>query len=563
MPNSLISFFIEALLRRVVFIGFITVLSPNGFFGACAGVIETDSSIVGSVSDHLSARTIPKAQVRVRHLRGKTIQTVTADERGKFEICGVPRGAYALIASAVGYSSSDNIGSSIINLFISEERTVFKAELTLMPLLEIRGLVSSPEGVPLAKIRVDALLKISNQGPVFWTKVWSGSSQSDGSFVAEKLLPGQYLFATFGAASTKNEGVIQAGFNFYPSGGPVAALTVDLLDTRPRRLKIEHPPQAGVCHSINISIKSDFSPAEKTFFVLRVTSPLNGESIDIAERIISDGARSFSICGLPSGVYAFELTGTIGRNVIVSGAETTSLSAEKSSEIEVLASVGPPMKVSLVGLKLPDSPPLECLSKITVSLTPIDRRHFIGEKSEMLLTQDCTATFPSVLSGRYRVEVIPLTPKYYVNRIDSEDYESMDNTITVGPILLRDGLVIEVKQGVGEISGVISNRKDTKDMRPLILLAFKHNEDGSLCDRCLSSFSVVADEKFETPSLAAASYSVVVIKELPSSPLDYSNLLSQVSPSLTSAVVKSGQTQHLSVKYVDVDQRLLIRRGTW
>jgi hypothetical protein len=155
--------------------------------------------------------------------------------------------------------------------------------------------------------------------------------------------------------------------------------------------------------------------------------------------------------------------------------------------------------------------------------------------------------------------VIPLPEGYYIKNIESDDYDSTDHYIEVGTSARRDGVKIEIKEGTGRLVTSISNREEIKDLRPLAVLVFKHNDDGSLCATCVTASAVVADETFEISTLAAGTYSLVVVKELPASPAGYSNLISQVSRSLTSATVIAGQQRQVSVKYIEIDQRLLSR----
>ncbi|MCA2971182.1 MAG: carboxypeptidase regulatory-like domain-containing protein [Brevundimonas sp.] len=511
------------------------------------------------VTDHLSNRPLPRASVRIRHLRGKVVNSTTTDDQGQFEFCSLARGPYSLTASAAGFSSVDGIAASIVTILVSKAPSVVKADLTLFPLLEVAGTVLSPEGAPLANIVVDALIRIENQGPVMWRKVWSGATRPDGSFRAEKLLPGKYLFTTSEKSGRGGAETIQAGVNFYPAGGGSTALPVEVVDTQPRSIRIEHPPQSDTCHTINVTLSADVPSRDEVSLVLTVTALLHKGKVDIADRIISGGGRRLSVCGLPSGTYGFEVSGTAGTSLLVSASDTVTVSREKATVINLAAVVNAPLRISVVAPVQPSSAPFDCASKRTVVLTPVDRRSRPGEKSEIQLSKDCTALFPSVLAGTYQVLVIPLPEGYYIKNIESDDYDSTDHYIEVGTSARRDGVKIEIKEGTGRLVTSISNREEIKDLRPLAVLVFKHNDDGSLCATCVTASAVVADETFEISTLAAGTYSLVVVKELPASPAGYSNLISQVSRSLTSATVIAGQQRQVSVKYIEIDQRLLSR----
>ena len=535
----------------------ITLLSAQ-----CKDTITQRDILKGIVTDYFSHKPIPNATIRLRELKGARSYALVSGQDGRFENCAVDAGAYSVSASAPGYSSVDGIGDHTLNIVLPSVNTTLDLKLQLLPLLELSGNVVSDNGDAASGHQVEALRKVINDGPDNWVSVGLSTSDSDGRFRIGGLVAGDYLVRSTSPKALTTHPSWSMDHSYYPSGPIEAAVVIAVKDDAAKDLTIVHRPNETPCHVLKLDAASSIRIGTKGTWRVSVARRFEQATVTLGSRQIESSVEEIRFCGLSPGDYTVDAAGFDGDKGLVTGTVTASLPKIKSTSVTLPLSVAPPLHIRLISQATGAVDGSACDSgRVLVTLSPLDRRLKLGEVTERKLLPNCTASFPSVPDGRYRVEVLRLPRDLFVEAVTSDDFENSDKDVTIGAASRRDGLTITLKSGSTKIVGKIANRADITDYRPLTLLAFKHHEDGSLCRTCILESVIAADQFFVLDSIPPGSYSLVAIHELPSNVTTYSTLFSYIGGHLTKSSGAPGVHSEVAIKYVGLPGDGLPRIG--
>lgn len=379
-------------------------------------------TITGTVIDAVTGVSIRHALVQVTGVAAPASVLTGAD--GRFEVQNVREGQVFLFAQKPGYFDSRSLsgayagpGDSLVR--VGTGKNDFR--LTLYPAARIVGRVTDADGEPVENIQVQVLGEQIVQGRKQWQPRNGASTDDDGVYRIDELVPGRYKVFVNGhlvpGASWNAPAEVTAPA-YYPDGrdlasGQLLEVGVGRESRADFRLHAErgfrvygsfsgYPDKAGV------GITFENSSGQNVMFP--------GLSFDPAKGL-------FSVQAVPAGTWTLVLTSNDGQGngfearqeVVVSDADVMGLQVA----LHPLATI--PVKVN--------RPPGASETPVQAALASVEPFQY---RMYGILQQGTppVASFPSVAPGKYRLQV----PTAGSECLESATYGSVD--------LTRDYLVV-------------------------------------------------------------------------------------------------------------------------
>jgi len=155
-------------------------------------------TVTGTVTNAVSGEPVRRALVRLI-APGRNMSALTGAD-GRFEIEDVPEGTVNLVAQKPGFFDSGSMNAGQwrqpdVGFKITANNDDFR--LKLFPAAKIIGRITDQDGEGIEEVSVEILSEQINNGRKQWQPRNMSSTDDDGSYRIDDLLPGRYIaFAT-------------------------------------------------------------------------------------------------------------------------------------------------------------------------------------------------------------------------------------------------------------------------------------------------------------------------------------------------------------------------------
>jgi hypothetical protein len=353
-------------------------------------------TVTGTVIDAGSGVPIRHALVQVNGLVPASVLT-GAD--GRFQVENVPEGHVFLFAQKPGYFDSRALsggdtgpGDSLVTVSTGEN----DFRLTLYPAARIVGRVTDADGEPVENIQVQVLGEQIVQGRKQWQPRNGASTDDDGAYRIDGLVPGRYKVFINGhllPASSWNAPPEVTAPAYYPDARDLAS--GQLLEVgvgREFRADFRLHAERGFRVAGSFSGYPDKAGAGISF------ENSSGQYVMFPGFGFDPGKGLFSVQGVPAGIWTLVLTSNDGQGsgfearqeVVVSDADVTDLQVN----LHPLASI--PVKVN--------GPPGFAETVVQASLVSVEPFGYRMYGKQEQGTPP-VASFVGVAPGKYRLDV--------------------------------------------------------------------------------------------------------------------------------------------------------------
>lgn len=397
-------------------------------------------TVTGSVVNALSGVPIRHALVM---LSGVSPASVLTGADGRFQIENFPEGPTHIFAQKPGFFDASAVnqgfGSSSEGMVtVGADKNDFK--VTLFPAARIVGRIIDSEGEAAENIMLQVLGEQFIQGRKMIMPQNSASTDDDGNYRVDGLLPGRYRLLANGhvlPAAAWNAPPEVTAPTYYPDGRDLAsAQAIELKPGQETRADFRLHSERG------FRISGTFSGNSEKMGVGFSFENASGQSVNFGAVNMDPAKGRWTVEGVPSGTWSVVLSANDGQTnsyearqeIVVDGADVTDL----QFVLHPLATI--PIQVThAASANQPAADPAvvdNALNASLVSTDPFQYRMY-GKQAQ---GTPPVISFANVAPGRYKLSVFPFGSEC----LESASYGSVD--------LLRDYLVV----GSGEESQPIS-----------------------------------------------------------------------------------------------------------
>ena len=423
---------------------------------------EDQCSVEGIVLNARTRAPLAKAQVRLLKLDGPAAGPGSAatDASGRFKLSGVAPGQYRALASRSGFVRQVfGSGSAFPSLTLAPGQALAGLTLELSPAAVIAGRVVDEDGEPLANVRLQAFRCPSSQGSRQFLPVGRSVSTDDqGGYRLFDLDHGRYyVSAAYSPPSGPTAGVPSAGpaevgvtLAFYPgTADPAQAIPIQLR-AGDERLGVDFrlaPPHI-------VRVRGRLVPApERPQEVVLALAPLAGGAAGMfasgpqpSGHIDASGAFEFR--GVTSGFYALTAAGDRLRGHLLVEAASDNIDG---LELALKPAVELKGRVRFDG----DSHPNLDLTKLTVTLTPVQAIFGPSGPRNSALDAGGFFRFPNVFEGDYLVRIGAPGDDTYLRAVNYGGADASGKPLTVGEAPGTLELVLGVDGG--QVQGTVTD----------------------------------------------------------------------------------------------------------
>ncbi len=415
----------------------------------CAGALSAQTvTVTGSVTNAITGEPIASVSVVLSTTGGTS--GANSDPSGRFRIPNVKAGAYRLAPSRIGFDSA----AREIRIEAGVDPPPF--DLTMTPWPGVRGRVLDPEGQPVARARVRAMLQATGLA-------YEAITDSAGRYTLDHLAPGQYHFLALPPAAGSSESPMELAPTWFPSG------------TDRRDAALAPLATGGDVSGLDIVLRSVPVFRLSGRVVDDRGEPAAGATVTtgLSERksiVRDDGA--FTLVQVRPGEGTLRAEWRPGEAVLKGFVKLT----VGSHDVEDLTvRVSPPVVIS-GEIELDGKAPHHCQGEAI--LEPVDGH---GEKAQVDWT-DSGVRFDRVYPGRYRLIALPgwQWGRHYLEAVRLGDRDITLDEVEVSPGMTPFRVVL--RTGGGRVLGTVENgrggrvallpRDERLRLRPFIIVAF-------------------------------------------------------------------------------------------
>lgn len=254
-------------------------------------------TLSGTVVNSQTGEGIPHAMVQVNQLATMT------DANGSFSLEGLPQGAYFVMAQKPGFFSSaaPNRPPGVTAMLGGDAQPV---SLSLAPEAVIYGHVTDGDGLPVARLNVQVMRSIVNEGRRDWLPMGTKQTDEDGYYRVAGLQPGTYLVVagpsqlpSIGAMAKTGKQNSGYGVAYFPApadNGAAAGMQVAAGQKVSADLSVDAEPFYSITGTLN-------APAG-TGVWFNMT-PRNNLHTDRGQAVMRGDNNTFDIRMIPRGDY--------------------------------------------------------------------------------------------------------------------------------------------------------------------------------------------------------------------------------------------------------------------
>jgi hypothetical protein len=427
---------------------------------------EDQCNVEGTVLNARTKAPLAKAQVRLIRLDGPaaTQNATTTDASGRFKLNGVQPGEYRALASRGGFVRQV-FGSGKIptSLTLAPKQTLTGLTLELSPGAVIAGRVVDEDGEPLANVQIQPFRSVNSQGSRQLLPAGRSASTDDqGGYRLFDLDSGRYyVSAVYSARAVPAGGAIPAGaadegvaLAFYPGAvDPNQAVPIQLHAGEERRgVDFRLAPPHG------IHIRGRLAPPlEQPQDAVLTLAPLDG---GVAAMFASgprppvriDASGAFEFRGVTAGSYLLMATWNRDGNPLRGRLLVEAASNDIDGlELALKPAVELRGRVRLDG----DSHPNLDLTKLTVTLTPVQAIFGPSGPRNSALDAGGFFRFPNVFEGDYLVRIGAPGDDTYLRAVNYGGADASGKPLTVGEAPGTLELVLGVDGG--QVQGTVTD----------------------------------------------------------------------------------------------------------
>jgi hypothetical protein len=387
-------------------------------------------TITGTVVNALSGVPIRHALVQASGMSGGSSALTGPD--GRFQLTNIPEGPIRLFAQKPGFfdanSESGNFGGYFDlkeSLTVGPDKNDFT--LTLFPSAKIVGRITDADGEPAENISLQLLNEMILQGRKLTMARENASTDDDGVYRIDGLLPGRYkLFANGHVlpAATLDAPPELSAPAYYPDGPDLAsAQTIDIKAGQEIRADFHLRSERGYRVSGKVSGIPTTTPVGFSF------TNASGQNVVFGAMTFDQEKGTFTAQAVPSGTYTVNFSSNEGpastyglrQEIVVDGADVSDLQFVLHSFATIPVQVNHATDIA---------PPNGGLNAALIALEPFQYSQY-GLHAE---GSPPVFTFNNVPAGKYRLSMQSSGSEC----LESAAYGSID--------LTRDYLVV----GAGE-----------------------------------------------------------------------------------------------------------------
>lgn len=431
---------------------------------------------------------------------------------GAFVLAAVPPGEYRVSADKDGYvdrSRKITVSASYdININFSLNR--FAA---------ISGQVVDEASNGIAGVRVGAWSTGFRYGhPTLYSMGFATSDQT-GHYRIGDLRKGVYFVGTepevlkpkVGSPPpqvvTRRELVYAR--SFYPDGGSLAQAAGISLDNEQDLTGVDVRMRKTTGYCVTASLPGSASREGKVVVVLQSVGSPTQSSLGTG----SIGyAKQFYFCGVPSGdyvVFAIIASTALATNWVASEHLTVDKGNVNTGALALEQALQLKGQVVVEKGQLMNQPPI-----IGLQLEPVDRWRFGNEDVDARSETSGSITFNQLYSGDYWVDVMSISPGYYVSQISAGPRDGIR-----GPIQVGDGdLTVTVRSDGASVSGIVSGEGGSEQPAPVFVILAPSS---TLSHALIQSTRIDQSGKFSFNNVPPGKFNIVAV--LGSSPEDADN----------------------------------------
>ena len=399
--------------------------------------------IAGSVRNGWTNAPIKRATITLATSGASPLEALTySDSSGAFAFTGVPGGRYYLHADLMGYTRGafgrQDIKHPAVALVLAPGEVRQNIVLKMLPLGSISGMVTDPDGDPVARAEVHLLRATFRRRVPQWTSVRVASTDGRGEYHLTSVVPGQYRVmavrnfnpgqemasdVTYGQKLTER----MLGVQFFPnSDSPENAAAVNMKPGNEITEIDFSLPYVSRAH-VSGGISFEGRPGQAEPVQVSIT-PLGPAPL----------RRTIATNAAPPD-YRFRFEGLIpGPYRLVASLETEGRHYQAVHDIDAAQSLDDVILSMVPGSPLIGSVSVEKGGVLPegckVALTPGDRFPFAGGPPAAEVRPDGSFEFPDLLPGVWDIKINPVAPGMYVKSISlgGEDVLTADMVLRAG-----------------------------------------------------------------------------------------------------------------------------------
>lgn len=451
-------------------------------------------------------------------------QTAVTGVDGVFQFVKIAPGRYSVRVQKTGYvganrgtsaAASRGVGSSVATLTLNKGENVRDFSFKMQPHGVISGRVLDDEGEPVARVQVQALRYVYQNGQKRLMPMNSNMTNDLGEYRIWGMAPGNYFLSAspldFNFAPRNRPARDGYATTYYPTAASVdrasqlavtAGARMDNVDLRLQR-----------AHMVTITgVVIDGTTGEKASRANVMITP-NG---DAGAEAMMMGMRSggmarngaFTLQNVTAGSYTLtaNIFGEQGRGLVV-GTLNVEVGAEDIKGLTIVAHPG----ATVTGkVKYEGSDTAPVASNLRVMLEGVRPQMMMG-MSGAQVKEDGKIEFANVAASKFRVRTFGLPDGYYLKevKLGNQDVRQTGLDFTNG---VSGELEITLAPGAGTLSGVVRTSKDETQSNVVVVLAPK-TEYAGLSDQIRNTISGTKGE-YTFTGLAPGDYDVYVFEDI-------------------------------------------------
>ncbi len=435
----------------------VILLLAMGASAQNAGDAQQKCIIEGTVVDATTQQPLKGAAVTARGMMGgvgvnsATSNSASTDANGHFVFLGLVAGRYILSASHDGYPNQRRIpGRRGTVLLVAPGQHIGDVVISLQPGGTIAGHITDGDGKPLAGVSLEAISSSYRSGVLELHQVANVQTNAAGEYRIAGLTPGKYYLRAKYAHRPAVKPPKAYVPLYYPGTSDQSSSTALALDAGQELAGIDmnYVPVNTARVAGHVTDARTSRPSTGA----EVTLVSSQGSVIFSRTQTSAGPKgTFEFAGIPPGSYLLtaQLPNDAQRNI--SGETPLEVGDANLSNVEVV--IGPGLNIT--GHVRMEGKTGADMSQVSVGLEPLGGSTTIGDSYDATIKPDGTFTFHDVSEGRYRLDVTPIPPGFYLTAGGASDVLETGLTITRShPI---PSLELTLTPGTAQIDGTVSN----------------------------------------------------------------------------------------------------------
>lgn len=489
---------------------------------------EDYGSVHGAVLDIQTGQPLKKAEVVVMRGDGRNdtpdSQSAVTGADGTFHFEKIAPGRYSVRVQKTGYvganrgtsaAASRGVGSSIATLTLNKGENVRDFSFKMQPHGVIAGRVVDDEGEPVARVQVQAMRYVYQQGQKRLMPFNTSMTNDLGEYRIWGLAPGAYMLSAspldFNFAPRNRPARDGHATTYYPSAASIDRAGALNVTAGGRMENVDVRLQRA--HMVTISgVVIDGATGDKAAranVMILPNTDNGGDGMVMAMRgggMARNGA--FTLQNVTAGSYTLlsNIFGEQGRSMTV-GTLNVEVGSEDIKNLTIVAHPGATLngKVKFEGS---DTAPATPNLRVMLELT---RPQMMMSMSGAQVKEDGKIELANVGASKYRVRTMGLPEGYYLKevKLGNQDVRQTGLDFSNG---VSGELEVVLAPGAGTVSGVVKTSKDETQSNAVVVLVPK-TEYAGLSDQIRNTISGTKGE-YTFTGIAPGDYDVFVFEDI-------------------------------------------------